>query len=72
MNGSAVRVLRGESWNIPPANLRCTNRNGNQPSNRNTNNGFLCASDLEEKGQIRMRPRGHAARAAEQCELRGG
>jgi hypothetical protein len=65
MNGSALRVLRGGSWNNPPANLRCTNRNGNQPSNRNTNNGFRCASDLEVKGLMRMRSRGRAARAEE-------
>ena len=33
-------VLRGGSWNNNPRNLRASNRNRNNPDNRNDNNGF--------------------------------
>ena len=33
-------VLRGGSWNNNPDNLRAANRNRNEPTNRNDNNGF--------------------------------
>ena len=39
------RVLRGGSWNNNPRNLRVSNRNSNEPSNRNNNNGVRCAWD---------------------------
>jgi hypothetical protein len=36
-------VLRGGSWNNNAENLRCANRNNDNPSNRNNNVGFrLC------------------------------
>jgi hypothetical protein len=37
------RVLRGGSWNNKPNNVRCANRNNNNPTNRNNNIGFRCA-----------------------------
>ncbi len=42
----ALRVLRGGSWNGPPANLRCAFRIGNLPSVRNAFYGFRCARGL--------------------------
>ncbi|MGH7454269.1 MAG: SUMF1/EgtB/PvdO family nonheme iron enzyme [bacterium] len=41
------RVLRGGSWNNNPDNLRCANRNRNNPTNRNDNVGFRCVQDAE-------------------------
>ncbi len=38
------RVLRGGSWNNKPANTRAANRNRNDTTNRNNNNGFRPAS----------------------------
>ena len=39
----AGRVLRGGSWNNDNTeNLRASNRNRNDPDNRNNNNGFRC------------------------------
>jgi hypothetical protein len=40
------RVVRGGSWNNQPENLRSANRNRNNPTNRNNNNGFRLASTL--------------------------
>lgn len=41
--GSSARVLRGGSWNNDnPDNLEASNRNRNDPTNRNNNNGFRC------------------------------
>ena len=42
-----IRVLRGGSWNNKPNNLRCANRNRNNPDNRNNNNGFRCVKSLK-------------------------
>ena len=36
-------VLRGGSWNNNDENLRVSNRNKNNPDNRNNNNGLRCA-----------------------------
>ena len=41
-----VRVLRGGSWNNYPNNVRCANRNGSFPTNRNNDNGFRCVQDV--------------------------
>jgi RNA-directed DNA polymerase len=38
------RMLRGGSWNNKPQNLRSANRNRNDTTNRNNNNGFRLAS----------------------------
>ncbi|MEI7842866.1 MAG: RNA-directed DNA polymerase [Gallionellaceae bacterium] len=35
------RALRGGSWNNKPQNVRAANRNNNEPTNRNNNNGFV-------------------------------
>ncbi|TDJ00213.1 MAG: hypothetical protein E2O76_05435 [Caldithrix sp.] len=32
--------MRGGSWNNNAENLRCSERNNNNPDNRNNNNGF--------------------------------
>jgi len=37
------RVLRGGSWLNKPNNVRCANRNSNDPANRNGHLGFRCA-----------------------------
>src|SRR5450755_4327632 len=44
---TAGTVLRGGSWNNNPRNVRVSNRNRNEPTNRNNNNGFRCAGDVE-------------------------
>jgi formylglycine-generating enzyme required for sulfatase activity len=36
-------VIRGGSWNNKPENLRASNRNRNNPDNRNNNIGFRLA-----------------------------
>ncbi len=41
-----VRVLRGGSWNNNPRNVRSANRNRNDTTNRNNNNGFRVSSTL--------------------------
>ena len=40
------RVVRGGSWNNNPRNARASNRNRNDPDNRNNNIGFRCAQRL--------------------------
>jgi len=46
------RVLRGGSWNNNDNNCRLTNRNRNNPDNRNNNIGFRCVQDLA----LKLRP----------------
>ncbi|MCS6847951.1 MAG: hypothetical protein RMN52_09580 [Anaerolineae bacterium] len=46
MKGPAdeARVLRGGAFNNNTDNVRCANRDRNNPNNRNDNNGFrVCA-----------------------------
>jgi hypothetical protein len=43
-------VLRGGSWNNQPNNVRVSNRNHNQPENRNDNIGFRCVRDVKPGG----------------------
>jgi hypothetical protein len=52
-------MLRGGSWNSNSTNLRASNRNRNEPANRNNNIGFRVARDVE-----RSRTSGFAAGAA--------
>jgi hypothetical protein len=43
----SARVVRGGSWNNDnPDNFLGSNRNNNDPDNRNDNNGFRCAGDV--------------------------
>lgn len=42
-----LRVLRGGSWEVPPAALRCAYRAGVQPSGRNSSSGLRCARGTE-------------------------
>ena len=44
------RVVRGGSWNNKPANTRAANRNRNDTTNRNNNNGFRPASTPSHAG----------------------
>jgi hypothetical protein len=42
--GKNRKVLRGGSWNNNANNVRTSNRNRNNPTNRNNNVGFRCAN----------------------------
>jgi len=46
--------LRGGSWNNNPRNVRVSNRNRNEPENRNNNIGFRCAGDAGPGRKARM------------------
>ena len=46
------RVVRGGSYNNNARNLRCSNRNTNEPDNRNNNLGFRCARDVGRAGEL--------------------
>jgi formylglycine-generating enzyme required for sulfatase activity len=39
-SAGSSRVARGGGFNNTPVNLRCANRDNDEPSNRNYNNGF--------------------------------
>ncbi|MGC9948510.1 MAG: SUMF1/EgtB/PvdO family nonheme iron enzyme [Bryobacteraceae bacterium] len=39
--------MRGGSWNNNTRNVRASNRNRNEPTNRNNNIGFRCVGDGE-------------------------
>ncbi|MBI2297940.1 MAG: SUMF1/EgtB/PvdO family nonheme iron enzyme [Armatimonadetes bacterium] len=54
-----ARVNRGGSWNNDPADLRVANRNRNDPTNRNDNNGFRAAGPA---GGVPKAPRTGATR----------
>ncbi len=43
--------MRGGSWNNNPQNVRVSNRNRNEPTNRNNNIGFRCAG-YAERGPV--------------------
>jgi len=53
------RVVRGGSWINNPRNLRCANRNRNDPDNRNNNLGFrlVVSHDSPEKAGNAACPR---------------
>ncbi|MDP7022929.1 MAG: SUMF1/EgtB/PvdO family nonheme iron enzyme [Kiritimatiellia bacterium] len=40
LSSGSNRVLRGGSWNNNARNCRSANRNRNDPTNRNNNNGL--------------------------------
>lgn len=44
-NGS-LKVLRGGSWYNDPNNLRCADRDWNNPTDRSSYSGFRCAQDV--------------------------
>ena len=44
-DGNKAEALRGGSWNNNPRNARVSNRNRNEPGNRNNNIGLRCAGD---------------------------
>src|SRR5438309_11168617 len=49
--------VRGGSWNNNPRNVRVSNRNRNEPTNRNNNIGFRCGGYAERgkaAGQSRI------------------
>ena len=56
--GDDPRVLRGGSWNNNPENARSSNRNRNNPDNRNNNIGFrvLCSSHIPQHHQLPTGP----------------
>jgi len=45
-----AEVLRGGSWNNNPRNVRASNRNRNEPTNRNNNTGVRCVGEGEIPG----------------------
>ncbi len=45
----ANRVVRGGSWNNNPNNVRASNRNRNEPDNRNNNIGFRLSRDCKQR-----------------------
>jgi hypothetical protein len=64
--------MRGGSWNNNPENVRVSNRNRNEPTNRNNNIGFRCAG-YAEPGRVLHRPAGGSRfhpRRFRECYLR--
>jgi sulfatase modifying factor 1 len=59
-----IRVLRGGSWNNNPRNARASNRNRNEPENRNNNIGFRCAWDVERQARYASEARVPAIKVA--------
>jgi hypothetical protein len=49
--------MRGGSWNNNPENVRVSNRNRNEPANRNNNIGFRCAGYAERGRDLLRRGR---------------
>jgi len=46
--------MRGGAWNNNPQNARVSNRNRNEPTNRNNNIGFRCAVYAGRRGSRRL------------------
>src|SRR5260370_34987597 len=69
-HGNKAAKLRGGAWNNNSRNARASNRNRNEPANRNNNIGVRCAGiralSSREDGQSRVDsvPRGTAAPAS--------
>ncbi|MGH9671840.1 MAG: SUMF1/EgtB/PvdO family nonheme iron enzyme [Bryobacteraceae bacterium] len=49
-------MVRGGSWNNNPRNLRVSNRNRNEPDNRNDNLGFRCVRDVKRSRLTASQP----------------
>src|ERR1017187_8914827 len=54
-DGNKAEALRGGSWNNNPRNARVSNRNRNEPGNRNNNIGLRCAGDAGNACQTAKR-----------------
>jgi hypothetical protein len=66
MNSRSRRVLRGGSFNNKPGNMRCANRDRNQPGNPNANNGFrLCLGVVAPQEST---SRKHRAQSGPRCQ----
>jgi hypothetical protein len=66
-------VVRGGSWNNNAKNLRVSNRNQNNATNRNNNIGFRCARDGRDSKGARIFAAGVQPRiSAEGCRGRPG
>jgi len=48
LKGYGGSMLRGGSWNNNPRNVRAANRNKNDPTNRNNNNGFRLGASAQD------------------------
>ena len=46
------RVIRGGSWNNDARNARVSNRNNNDPDNRNNNLGFRLARSSKQRADF--------------------
>lgn len=65
--------MRGGSWNNNPQNVRVSNRNRNQPTNRNNNIGFRCAGYAERglgDAEVRGARAGFFTEIHRECQLR--
>ena len=62
-------MLRGGGWNNNPTNVRVSNRNRNEPTNRNHNIGFRCAGYGELSGPAREGPEPDFSRNVRVCPL---
>jgi formylglycine-generating enzyme required for sulfatase activity/energy-coupling factor transporter ATP-binding protein EcfA2 len=70
LEGDVLRVLRGGTFNNNERNVRCANRNRNNPNNRNRNNGFrvvvstFFTARTAWRGMTSSRPRREMAESA--------
>ncbi len=61
-------MLRGGSWNNNARDLRVSNRNRNEPGNRNNNIGFRCVRDMGRVAQAISRPEPRRLRPLRVCQ----
>ncbi len=69
MDSGVRSKLRGGSWNDNSTNLGASVRNGNRPGDRNDNNGFRCARDVERKACSLPHPEPERSRPLRVCVL---
>ena len=64
--------MRGGSWNNNPQNVRVSDRNRNEPTNRNNNIGFRCAGYAEPgpRGKLACGPEPDHPWMIRACHLR--